>query len=350
MTSENFERCLAITLKWEGGYSNHPDDPGGPTMKGVIQREYDAWRQKQGKSKRPVRGISEDELRAIYLTEYWDAMGCSDLKPGLDLCVFDAAVNSGVGRAKQWLQKSKDIDGFCDERLEFLQRLGKLWRVFGPGWRRRVNGIRIDARSMAGRPEAQEPEDGALHAGMKGSRVTDLQRNLRALGYPSGAVDGVFGEQTHRAVLLFQHDHDLPGDPGVWQQSYNDILKTAEPMVPKRKEITHRELETAGDPPIRHMNLLQRVFAWLFGSSVVAQAFDGESVLDSINGARSAFEPLQGILEWASGNVWLLVAIGCVGVISLIRLLRAQHVAAYRNFDYQGSPTGPAAASTLETI
>ena len=53
MASDNFEHCLAITLKWEGGYSNHPDDPGGPTMRGIIQREYDAWRTRQGRWSRP---------------------------------------------------------------------------------------------------------------------------------------------------------------------------------------------------------------------------------------------------------------------------------------------------------
>ena len=53
MASDNFERCLAITLKWEGGYSNHPDDPGGPTMRGIIQREYDAWRKKARQAATP---------------------------------------------------------------------------------------------------------------------------------------------------------------------------------------------------------------------------------------------------------------------------------------------------------
>ncbi len=103
MASGNFERCLDVTLKWEGNYSNHPDDPGGPTMKGVIQREYDAWRKKQGKSPRPVRQIEDSELQEIYRNQYWDAMGCDDLDIGLDLCAFDAAVNSGVSRAKEWL-------------------------------------------------------------------------------------------------------------------------------------------------------------------------------------------------------------------------------------------------------
>ena len=100
MASGNFECCLAVTLKWEGGYSNHPDDPGGPTMRGVIQREYDAWRRKQGKRVRPVRQIEEDELCEIYRSEYWDAMNCGSLATGMDLCVFDAAVNSGVKRAR----------------------------------------------------------------------------------------------------------------------------------------------------------------------------------------------------------------------------------------------------------
>jgi lysozyme family protein len=191
MTSANFEKCLAITLKWEGGYSNNPDDPGGPTMRGVIQREYDAWRKKHGKSGRPVRQIEETELRTIYRDEYWNACGCDELAAGLDLCVFDAAVNSGPGRAKEWLRKSKDLDGskdidsFCDERLEFLQHLGRLWRVFGAGWRRRVAGIREDAHEMAGRQHApQEPDDGTLHAGMKGGGGANPSATAEGAGIP----------------------------------------------------------------------------------------------------------------------------------------------------------------------
>jgi lysozyme family protein len=349
MATDNFERCLAITLKWEGGYSNHPDDPGGPTMRGVIQREYDTWRKKQGKSKRAVRQIEESELRAIYRTEYWDATNCGDLPAGFDLCVFDAAVNSGAGRAKEWYGRSRDIDGFCDARLAFLRRLGRLWRVFGAGWRRRVAGIRSDAHAMAGSPGVRESSDSSLHAGMKGGAVRILQEKLRALGYPAGSVDGVFGEQTHRAVILFQHDNDLAGDPGIWLPGYDGALKTAEPMLPKRKEITHKDLEASGDLPVKHLNLLQRLFAWLFGTIAAAQAFEGDGVLDKINGARSAFEPLRDVADWASGNAWLFVAIGCIGIITLIRALRAEHVTAYRNFDYQGSPQGRPNTPGMET-
>lgn len=164
---DNFEHCLSITLKWEGGYSNHPDDPGGPTMKGVIQKEYDAWRKKHGLRTQPVKRISETELRAIYRAEYWDAMKCGDLPDGVDLCVFDAAVNSGVGRAKKWAAQTDAaniqvpeehiIDAYCDTRLAFLQRLGHLWRVFGAGWRRRVQGIRAQAHVMNAHPHAATP-------------------------------------------------------------------------------------------------------------------------------------------------------------------------------------------------
>jgi lysozyme family protein len=341
MASDNFERCLGLTLKWEGGYSNHPDDPGGPTMKGIIQREYDSWRKKQGKRRRPVRQIEEEELRAIYRTEYWDACACDGLAAGMDLCMFDAAVNSGTGRARKWLGEAQDIDAFCDARLAFLKSLGRLWRVFGAGWRRRVQGVREDAHLMAGQSVTVAPLGGGLHAGMTGDAVRALQEKLRALGYPCGAVDGVFGEQTHRAVIVFQHDHDLQGEPGIWLLAYDEVLKIAQPMLPKRAEVTHKDLEEAGDKPIRRMNVLQRVFAWIFGASAVAQAFEGESVMDSIHGMRSVVEPAQGVIGWLSGNRFLLIAGGCVALIAIIRLMRTEHVKAYRSFDYQG----PAPAS-----
>jgi lysozyme family protein len=344
MTSENFERCLAITLKWEGGYSNHPDDPGGPTMRGIIQREYDAWRRKHGKRKRPVRAIEESELRSIYREEYWEAMNCGSLALGLDLCVFDAAVNSGTSRARKWLDGAQDIDAYCDARLAFLRGLGRLWRVFGAGWRRRVQSIRENARLMAGQSVTVAPHDNALHAGMKGEAVRTLQEKLRALGYPCGAVDGIFGEQLNRAVILFQRDHDLEGEPGIWLESYIQVLETAEPMLPRRKQVTHRELEEAGDAPVRQMNFLQRIFAWLFGASATAQAFQGSSVLESVNGVRDVIEPAQSMLEWMSGNKWLLIAAGCIGIIALIRLLRSEHLKAYQTFGYQGPATAKGGA------
>lgn len=336
MRAGNFERCLAITLKWEGGYSNHPDDPGGPTMRGITQREYDAWRRKQGKRTCTVRELGDDELREIYRSKYWDAMDCGALAAGMDLCVFDAAVNSGVARAREWYAQAQEIDAYCDLRLAFLQGLGRLWRVFGTGWRRRVAGIQNEAHLMAGCAVTLSPHNSSLHAGMKGNPVRELQKKLRALGYPCGVVDGIFGEQLFRAVVLFQHDNDLAGEPGVWLPIYNETLASAKHMLPQRAKATVKDLERMGDRPARRLNLLQRIFAWLFGASAVAQAFQGESVIDSVSGLRSIVEPLQDAAGWISGNHWLILAALCIGLIALVRLIRNGHARAYRNFDYQG--------------
>jgi lysozyme family protein len=336
MASANFERCLAVTLKWEGGYSNHPDDPGGPTMRGIIQREYDTWRKKWGKRTRPVKQIEEAELRTIYRAGYWDAMGCDSLAAGMDLCVFDAAVNSGVSRARVWQAQASDVDTFCDARLTFLQRLGRLWRVFGAGWARRVAGIRNEAHLMAGNQVTIEPHDASLHAGMVGPAVRELQARLRTLGYPAGNVDGIYGEQTFRAVVIFQHDHDLKGDAGVWLPEYAPVLAEAQPMLPKRREADRKDMEAQGDKPIQRFNLLQRIFAWLFGASAVAQVTDAQSVMDSVSGFRMIVEPAAGLIGWAASNRWLLVAVACLALIAFVRFMRARHVEAYQNFTYQG--------------
>ncbi len=336
MAAGNFEKCLAQTLKWEGGYSNHPDDPGGPTMRGVIQREYDAWRGKHGKRARPVHQIEENELREIYRSEYWDAMGCDQLPAGMDLCVFDAAVNSGAGRARGWLAQETDIDDFCNARMAFLRRLGRLWRVFGTGWTRRVADIRNKAHLMAGRDVTVQPEPLTLHAGMRCAAVRVLQSRLRALGYPCGGVDGIFGEQTYRAVVLFQHDNELEGETGIWLPAYDAALESAKPMLSRRTNATQGDLDAAGDQPVRNLNLLQRILAWIFGASAAAQTLQGSSVLDSVNGLRSILEPVQSLMGWLGGNVWLIVAVACVALIALVRVMRNDHLEAYRNFGYQG--------------
>ena len=106
--------------------------------------------------------------------------------------------------------------------------------------------------------------------------------------------------------------------------------------MPKRENATCRDLEEAGDSQLHRMNMLQRIFAWLFGGAAAAETFGNDNVLDSINGARSIFEPLQDIWQWASVNRWVLLCAVFVAVIALIRLLRSEHVKAYQNFDYQG--------------
>ena len=100
-----FTTCLAFTLKFEGGYVNHPNDRGGATNRGVTQVNYDAWRIQKGLPRNPVLGISGDEVEAIYRANYWNAVRADDIMAPLDLCVFDAAVQHGAGRAAKWLQR-----------------------------------------------------------------------------------------------------------------------------------------------------------------------------------------------------------------------------------------------------
>lgn len=166
-----FERAMKVLAIHEGGYSNHPNDPGGATMKGVTQRTYDAYRRRIGQPKQAVRAIRDTEVYAIYKGQYWDAIRADDLPEGVAYCVFDAAVNSGSGRAVRWLQeiigakvdgvvgnetitKAADldpvflIDEYCDRRFAYMKRL-QHWSTFKVGWTRRVREVRAQAKDWA---------------------------------------------------------------------------------------------------------------------------------------------------------------------------------------------------------
>jgi lysozyme family protein len=167
----NITSCLAVIAHHEGGYVNHPKDPGGATMKGITQRVYDGWRVLNGLDKRPVKQILDSEVEAIYRRQYWDGVRGDHLPMGVDLSVFDYAVNSGVARSAKTLQRALGTkpDGFigmvtlaraketpavnvinaiCDDRLAFLKSL-KTWGTFGKGWARRVSETRAAALKMA---------------------------------------------------------------------------------------------------------------------------------------------------------------------------------------------------------
>lgn len=164
---DRFPQCLAETLRWEGGWSNDPVDPGGATMEGVIQVEYNAYRQHNGLSSQTVRQISNAELLDIYQHNYWLPMRCDGMPVGLDLLAFDFAVNSGVGQAVKSLQRvlGLAIDGhlgavtmnaiaqaaptqlvrsYMDERRRFLRNLKTFWH-FGKGWMDRCDGVEAAA-------------------------------------------------------------------------------------------------------------------------------------------------------------------------------------------------------------
>ena len=168
----NFDKCLAKLLAHEGGYVNHPSDPGGITNLGVTARVWEEW---VGHSvdEKQMRALTPALVAPLYRKKYWDACRANELVSGLDYAVFDVAVNSGVGRAIKLLQSSvgatpdggygsitaalvkkaeadpvRLIELYCAKRLEFLESL-KTFIVFGKGWSRRVAEVKADALAMA---------------------------------------------------------------------------------------------------------------------------------------------------------------------------------------------------------
>lgn len=100
MASQNWIKCLETILHHEGGYVNHPKDPGGETNLGVTKRVYEDF----GGTK-DMKELTREDVEPIYKKNYWDRVKGDHLPAGLDLCVFDFGVNAGTGRAAKFLQK-----------------------------------------------------------------------------------------------------------------------------------------------------------------------------------------------------------------------------------------------------
>ena len=137
MASAEFIQCLPFVLKWEGGYVNHPADPGGATNQGVTQKVYDTWRSRNGQLPRSVKELTEAEMQAIYEGGYWLPPRCDRLRDALDLVQFDTAVNMGVGRAVRFLQTAVGAAADGD--------YGPQMAVFLKGWLNRLNALRKEA-------------------------------------------------------------------------------------------------------------------------------------------------------------------------------------------------------------
>jgi lysozyme family protein len=102
--ADRFDACLDFVLKWEGGFSDDPDDPGGATNLGIIQKEYDRYRTSKGLTHQSVRHIARAEAREIYDHNYWDPTHAQFLAQPIDIVMFDTAVNNGTGTAIGFLQ------------------------------------------------------------------------------------------------------------------------------------------------------------------------------------------------------------------------------------------------------
>ena len=171
MAVTSYDESLRRLLMHEGGYTNHPSDPGGPTNFGITIYDYSKYVM-PGATAAAVRAMTLTEAKGIYRAKYWDAQRCDELPAGVDYAVFDYGVNSGVGRSGKVLRRllkladntstindaviaaARQADArmltaaICDERLRFLMSL-KTWGVFGKGWGRRVAEVKAASLALA---------------------------------------------------------------------------------------------------------------------------------------------------------------------------------------------------------
>ena len=197
MTASNFPAALAAVLQWEGGWSDHPRDPGGATQKGITLARYRAWKRDQSITPGQLRQIGDDEVKAIYKAGYWDTVRGDDLPAGLDFAMFDFAVNSGPARAVKTLQRivgvpadgvmgtmtlnavrgrkaGELIDALSDARLSFVRSLGT-FDAFGKGWTRRIGGVQMKAHALDRPGVIRTTSDNPVKPAAEKARASDTK-------------------------------------------------------------------------------------------------------------------------------------------------------------------------------
>lgn len=170
---DRFPACLKIVLKHEGGYVNHPKDPGGRTNLGVTQRVWEDWIGRKA-TEQEMRSLTVDMVAPLYRKNYWDKVRGRDLPAGLDLHVFDFSVNAGPARAIRYLQMmvgaqpdgqfgpatmralsnyidqygtAKAINRYGELREQYYRQL-RTFATFGRGWLRRNKEVTEAALGM----------------------------------------------------------------------------------------------------------------------------------------------------------------------------------------------------------
>lgn len=166
---ENFDEALKAVLHHEGGFVNHPSDPGGITNLGCTKAVWEEW-VGHPVDEKAMRCLTPADVEPLYKRKYWDKVAGDDLPSGIDYCCFDTAINSGPGRAVKLLQgcvgatadgalgpktlaavkaanQAELVAAYAAARLAFLKAL-PTWGTFGRGWERRVKEMEQTALKM----------------------------------------------------------------------------------------------------------------------------------------------------------------------------------------------------------
>lgn len=165
-----FDVALTEILQHEGGFVDHPKDPGGMTNLGVTRETWESWTGKKA-SEAEMRALTPEKVAPVYRKNYWDALRCDDLPPALALCVFDFGVNAGPARAARYLQTlvgtaadgkmgpqtisatkayvsahgvAQAVKAYQQARRGYYRQLST-FSTFGRGWLRRVDEVETTA-------------------------------------------------------------------------------------------------------------------------------------------------------------------------------------------------------------
>lgn len=219
--AQRFERVMNEVLRHEGGFVNHPDDPGGATNMGITIGTLAHYRG-HAVTVADVQNLTKAEAREIYRQQYWRAVRGDQLPAGLDYVAMDAAVNAGPRRSVRWLQHglraaghTVAVDGrmgsetvnaaqaaaaagrapdaikaACAARLAFKRGL-RIWATFGRGWSRRVAEVEakairwaVEATGQLARPALIEQERQARQA----ERNAQRSASATAVATPAASV------------------------------------------------------------------------------------------------------------------------------------------------------------------
>lgn len=186
----NYAVCLKEILKHEGGYVNHPSDPGGETNYGITKATA-----KANGYTGSMRSIPMSVVERIYAGKFWNTPYYTGdtLAAGVDLATFDFGVNSGPSRAGSYLKKAtggsaaETVKKLCALRLSFMRAL-KIWATFGKGWTTRVAQVEAKGVKMALEAAGKKPEEVTKDLQQE-QKQAETKRNNSAKG-AGGATAG----------------------------------------------------------------------------------------------------------------------------------------------------------------
>jgi lysozyme family protein len=197
---ENFEYCFQQVLKHEGGYVNHPKDPGGMTNLGVTKRSWETW-VKREVTEQEMRGLTAELVREFYKVMYWDKCRCDELPSGVDYSVFDFGVNAGPRRSIITLQRSvgvkddgifgpmtmkavleappkKIVGDYFSARMNFYRQL-QTFETFGKGWGKRASDVMVGSAELIKKAEESQAKSDSSDSSSGGSDDASSAANAK---------------------------------------------------------------------------------------------------------------------------------------------------------------------------